>query len=271
MAGFDDQVSLRGLVDSDFDSPLRAFKGNFVGWETEPATGYDGTRVKLNFSDLDEVVAIMPFNFPTFTINMSWKPNSKFKSRFGYYADSLAAFLAPEEDIKDCKDRVMSLVLCDGLESRPAPKPIWNRDADTLAKRAVALDSAIAAEKDVDTLANLQAERANMDEVFVGGMVPTAVWVVVGVDGATASAGGTGGQVVTAAPSASTADHAAANLIGKDRKTFNAWAFADPLVRKDTGLQRAITDKSFINDLIQLGKVKEDENGVFQAVEVTAE
>ncbi|KKK59706.1 hypothetical protein LCGC14_3031730, partial [marine sediment metagenome] len=45
----------------------------------------------------------------------------------------------------------------------------------------------------------------------------------------------------------------------------------DPLVRKDTGLQRAITDKSFINDLIQLGKVKEDENGVFQAVEVTAE
>ncbi|KKM75575.1 hypothetical protein LCGC14_1388800, partial [marine sediment metagenome] len=73
----------------------------------------------------------------------------------------------------------------------------------------------------------------------------------------------------------SAADHAAANLVGKNRGQFNKWAFADPLIRKDTALQRSITDKSFINSLLQLGKVFEDGDGVFQSgapgEEVTAE
>ncbi|KKL65126.1 hypothetical protein LCGC14_2158070, partial [marine sediment metagenome] len=58
----EDLVSVRGLVDSDFDNPLRKFTGTFAGYETEPATGYNGTRVKLNFKELDNVTATSPYN-----------------------------------------------------------------------------------------------------------------------------------------------------------------------------------------------------------------
>ena len=60
---------------------------------------------------------------------------------------------------------------------------------------------------------------------------------------------------------------AEANLIGKTKAAFNKWAFADPRIRKDAALQRSISDKSFITSLIQLGKVVEDGDGIFQKAE----
>lgn len=59
-------------------------------------------------------------------------------------------------------------------------------------------------------------------------------------------------------------DRAKELLIGKNRAEFNKAAYNDPIIRKDTALQRAITDKSFIKSLLQLGEVEEDENGVFK-------
>ena len=216
-----DLVSVRGLVDSDFDMPLRKFDGIFDGYETMPATGYSGTRVDLNFKDIDNVVAVSPYNFPTAVINLGL--SNKNKSKWGYLANSLAALLPPDEDIKDCKGRRLSLVFCDGQDGRPEPKPIWSKDADP-------------------------AE-------FPDKMVPTPVWIVTEVEGG-AVAGEVSGETA--------AEWAEQNLIGKTRAEFNKWAFADPKIRKAIALQRSISDKSFINSLLQLGRVVEDENGVFQ-------
>lgn len=61
-------------------------------------------------------------------------------------------------------------------------------------------------------------------------------------------------------------DKAKELLDGKTKAEFNKAAYADPVIRKDTELQRAITDKSFINSLTQLEEFTEDENGVFHKV-----
>ena len=90
---------------------------------------------------------------------------------------------------------------------------------------------------------------------FPDKIVPTALWICTEIDGTSAPGKDTG------IPPAEWAEQ---NLIGKSRAEFNKWAFADPMVRKDTGLQRSITDKSFINSLLQLGRVTEDGDGIFQ-------
>jgi len=82
-------------------------------------------------------------------------------------------------------------------------------------------------------------------------------WKVVELEGVVA------GKAGVAIPTAK--DRAKELLVGKTRAEFNKAAYADPIIRKDTSLQRAITDKSFITSLVQLGEVEEDENGVFRA------
>ena len=78
-------------------------------------------------------------------------------------------------------------------------------------------------------------------------------WQVVALDGAS------GAVVLQAA-----ADVAKGFLIGRTRAEFNKKAYGDPIIRKDTELQRAITNKSFIAALLTAGEIIEDENGVFQ-------
>ena len=220
-----DLVSVRGLVDSDFDMPLRKFTGVLDSYTTSPATGYAGTRIDLNFKDIDNVTAVTPYNFPTAVINVGL--SNKNKSKWGYLANSLAKLLPPNEDIKDCVGRTMTLVYCDGQDGRPAPEPIWSRDADPTE--------------------------------FPDKMVPTPVWRVIEVEGVSSGGVEESGQ--------SAADWAEENLVGKTRAQFNKWAFADTRVRKDTALQRSISDKSFITALVQMGKVAEDTDGIFQIPE----
>ncbi len=229
----DDLVSVRGLVDSDFENPLRKFDGTFAGFDTAPAQGYAGTRIDLKFKDIDNVVVAPGFvyNFPTASINLGL--SNKNKSRWGYFANSLAALLPADEDIKDCEGKVLSLEYCDGQKGsddliRAEPKPIWNKEADP-------------------------AE-------FADKMVPTSVWIVTAIEGV--SAGG-----ATETDGGDAADWALENLIGKTKAEFNKWAFKDSRIRKDTGLQRSITDKSFITSLVQLEKIAEDADRVFQLVD----
>jgi hypothetical protein len=232
----DELVSLRGLVNSDFDNPLRKFTGEFDSYTTAPASGYAGTRIDLNFKNLDNIVAVSPYNFPTAVINVGL--SNKNKSKWGYLANSLAKMLPPDEDIKDCVGKTMTLVYCDGQEGRPAPVLIWSKEADP-------------------------AE-------FPDKMMPTPVWIVESIEGVETPAAPSkvGKEAKSSGATAETAaDWAEKNLIGKTRALFNKWAFADPKVRKDTVLQRSISDKSFVNSLVQLGRVVEDEDGVFQKVE----
>ncbi len=218
----DDSVSVRGLVDSDFDMPLRSFDAIFDGYDTAPAQGYSGTRVDLKFLELDNIVSVSPYNFHTAVINLGL--SNKNKSKWGYFANSLSKLLPPDEDIKDQKGKRMKLVFCDGQDGRPEPKPIWNRDADP--------------------------------GEYPDKMVPTPVWIVAELEGTAAG----GGEAVDAAA------YAEELLIGKTRAQFNKAAFADAVIRKDTSLQRSITDKSFINALVQMGKVAENADGVFERV-----
>lgn len=222
------RVSVRGFVDSDFDNPLREFTGTFDGYDTAPATGYAGTRIELKFKDIDDVVVAAGhvYNFPTTVLNIG--QSNKNKSRWGYFGNSLAALMPPDEDIKEQKGKIMRLKFCDGQDGRPEPKPIWNRDADP--------------------------------GEYPDKMVPTPVWIVVELEGKAAGEG---------SPGVSAAEWAEQNLIGKSKAQFNKWAFADPSVRKDKDLQRSIQDKSFIASLVQLGRVVEDEDGIFQLPEVT--
>jgi len=59
-------------------------------------------------------------------------------------------------------------------------------------------------------------------------------------------------------------------LNNKTRADFNAAAFADETIRKDTNLQQAIIDKSFITAELQLGNFEEDAEGVFHRVQEEA-
>ena len=214
-------VSVRNLVDGG-GSPMRSFTGVFDSYETVKAEKWEGTIVTFNFRDIDEVVAISPYPFPTFSFGCSL--NNKNKTKFGYLGNSIIPFLGDGEDIKDCTGKKMSLVYCDGMDGRPAPKPIWNKDANI--------------------------------EDFPDKMVPTPVWIVTAVDGATAG--------VTGADSGNAAEWAEENLIGKTVSDFNKWALADSKVRAASDVQRAIVDKSFVQGLLALNKVVKDDNDVFQ-------
>ena len=248
-----DLVSVRGLVDSPFDVPYVEFDGVFAGYETEPAKGYDGTRINLNYGELDNVVCVpgQVYNLPTAVINLPLS-NAK-KSKFGYYGSSLADLEPPDEDLKDWKGQRHHVVLADGQDGRPEPKSIWSKDAETNYKRSIVLLAQIKeAGGDSDAIEALKAELEGLGVIYPKGDVPTPVWVVTSVDGASSPSG------------ESIADYAEEHVIGLTRAEFNKWAYSDSKIRKDIAFQRSVTDKSFITSLIQLGRVEENEDGVFQ-------
>ena len=216
-------ISIRGLIEGG-GTPLRKFKGKFVEYNSEPATGYEGTRVNLDFTEMEVIQSTEPYHLPTAVINLGL--SNKKKSKWGYFSDSLALFIPPEEDLKQQIGKVFGMVFTDGLDGRPAPETtmIWNRDSDR--------------------------------EVYPDGMVPTPVFIVYELEGAVAKPEG---------GIESANDILLKELIGKTRAEFNKVAFTLDCVRANPALQRAITDKSFITGMASTGKVYEDANGVFQA------
>ena len=200
-------VSVRGLIDSDFGTPLRRFYGVLDSFY--PEDRQYGTMVILNFKDVEVVESAEPYNFPTATCAI--KLSNKKRSAWGIFAESLAELLSDGQDIKDCIGKKLGLFMEEGH--------IYGEDRIT-------------------------------GEDMVGNP-----WHVFEAEGVTARAEAVG----------SAKDRAKELLIGKTRAEFNKAAYADTLIRKDTALQRAITDKSFITSLIQLGEIEEDENGVFVA------
>jgi len=205
-------ISVRNLVDTEFGTPLREFKGRLK--EYYPEEQRYGTFVILNFIDLEVLRSAEPYNFPI--ASLSIKLSNRKRSGWGIFGDTLAALLPEDQDIKDCVNRMMHLEMEEGH--------VYGQDRTT-------------------------------GEDMVGNP-----WHVLDIEGGAAP-----GVALTSAK-----DRATELLIGKTRAEFNKAAYADPIIRKDTALQRAITDKSFINSLLQLGTVMEDENGVFQLAESPA-
>jgi len=75
-----------------------------------------------------------------------------------------------------------------------------------------------------------------------------------------------GGAIAGAAATTAIAE-AKKLLDGKTRAEFNQLAYANPVIRQDPAFQRSITDKSFINSMLQLGEFTEDGDGVFHKAE----
>ena len=223
--------SVRGLVDSDFDQPFKQFDGVFSKLEEEPARGYDGTRNILNFADVENVICGPGQAYHMLTIALNIGDSNKHKSRWGYFADSVLEFLGETEDIQDAIGKTFSMVFCDGADGRPEPKAIWQREPST-----------------------------ELLKEYPDKMIPTAVWIVAALDGAST------GVAAVDDDGLDTAEYATKLLIGKNRGDFNKAATTDSRIRKDAGLTRAILDKSFITSLVELGVVEEDSDGVFQAV-----
>lgn len=234
----DAPVSIRGLIEGG-GTPLRRFKGKLADYNTEPATGYDGTRVNLMFGpDIEVLQSTEPYNLPTAVINLGL--SNKKRSKWGYFSDSLAKFLPAEEDLKDCVGKVVGLVFTDGLDDRPSPEDtkIWNRDEGIKARSAQGLAG---------------EELEALGVVYPDGMVPTPVFIVYELEGAAVAEGGA---------VESSADKLLKVLIGNTRAEFNKEALK---LKPTPELQRAIIDKSFITGMVAAGKAHEDANGVFQA------
>jgi len=200
-----EQPSVRGLIDSEFQTPLRKFTGILDSFYREERQY--STVVVLNFKGLEVIRSTEPYILPIAQISI--KESKKKKSSWGIFGESLAAFLAEEEDLKDCVGRRMGMEMEEGH--------IFGKDRDT-------------------------------KEDLIGN--PWRVYYVAG-----AKAGIAGVQPAVA--------RARELLIGKTRAEFNKAAYADPLIKNDVALQRAITDRSFITSLLQIGQVIEDANGVF--------
>lgn len=208
----EDLVSVRGLVDSEFGTPLRKFYGKLDSYPTEPAVGYAGTRVSLNFSDVEAIQSIEPYNFPIATLNIGL--SNRRRSRWGVLGDSLAELIAEGEDIKHCIGRRIGMVLTDGQDGRPEPIMLYNG-------------------------------KTKQEE-------PVACWRVFEVAG-----------VVAGARATTPLDQAKKFLDGRSLSDFNKAALADPIIRNDGELIVAITNKSFVNALVQTGEFTKDESDVY--------
>jgi len=208
-------VSSRNLQDSGV-GPLRKFYGDLEDYLPDAATGYEGTRILLRFTNLKVLQATEPYPYPVTELNIGY--SQKKHSKWGFFSDSLTKFLKPDEDIKDCIKRNIGMVYTDGLDGRPVPKKLWDRRANNGA----------GAEKEAPAW-----------EVFE----------IVGSKGSISSE--------------AALEHAKALLDGKSLSEFNKVAFADENIRGGTDLQRSITDRSFINSLLQLGEFTKDSNDIY--------
>jgi len=224
-------LSVRNIQDDNQRSePLRDFWGRFDDAIEEPATGYDGTRVNLSFSELD-VKATAPgevWNMPTYVISMGL--SNRPRSRWGYFSKSISPLMPDDEDIASGgpanngqKGKMMHLQLTDGQDGRPAGKPIYN-------KKMVG------------------------SEKYPDGSVPTSVWVVVEIEG---------GKGVAAAPIANLRNHALELCVGKTKATYATALMSDAAVKGDSSFFKTIIDKSFMTTALQLKELVEV-NGAYQ-------
>lgn len=207
--GDQDLVSVRNLVDSEFQTPLRRFSGVLDNYYPQKDTF--ATKVYLNYKDVEalKVAEGQVYEFPTAQIAI--KLSNRKNSAWGVFGDSLAECIPAEQDIKDCIGKRM------GLEMELGH--VYGTDRQT-------------------------------GEELTGNP-----WKVYEVEGTVAGASAT-----------SAAEQALRLLDGKTLAEFNKEAYANPIIRKDTDLQRAITDKSFVKAMIMTEEFTKDDSDVYHRV-----
>jgi hypothetical protein len=106
-------VSFRGLQKGFEATPLRHFKGKFGGFEIREVAGrFPGTRVDLNFSDIEVILSTEPYQFPIAQISIRYSDREN--SAWGIFAQSCTKLLPENLDIGDCVGKVMELLLTPG-------------------------------------------------------------------------------------------------------------------------------------------------------------
>ena len=112
--GQEPMVSIRHLQDAG--TPLRKFYGVLDSYPHED-TGFERTRVNLNFASIEVLQAEAPYNLPTATIsiNLSNKKNSS----WGIFSESLNELIPEDEDLPFCVGKRIGMVMGDGQEGRP--------------------------------------------------------------------------------------------------------------------------------------------------------
>lgn len=143
------EITTRDLVESGL-GPLRKFTGIFESAPTtmQTFTGNDGTSrqqkvATLQYKDVEVIKSITPYALPIFTIRfgIAVTTNSKWGIFSKSFNDIVDAQYSPEQNNPQSsnyiptKDRTQlkqtfglrhGLVLCDGLEGRPAPFMVYN-------------------------------------------------------------------------------------------------------------------------------------------------
>jgi len=113
MSETQDIISTRGLVDADFGTPLRKFTGVFDSYAPDEAAKF-GTRVNLNFKDIEVIESAEPYAYPIATLSI--KLSNRKRSAWGHFGDSLNELIPEAEDLKDQVSKRIGMQLSIGVK-----------------------------------------------------------------------------------------------------------------------------------------------------------
>ncbi len=108
-----DIITTRGLVDADFGTPLRKFTGVFDSYAPDEGAKF-GTRVNLNFKDIEVIESVEPYAYPIATLSI--KLSNRKRSAWGHFGDSLNELIPDTEDLKDQVNKRIGMQLNIGVK-----------------------------------------------------------------------------------------------------------------------------------------------------------
>lgn len=113
MSEAQDLITTRGLTEGDFGTPLRKFTGVLDSYAPDEEAKF-GTRVVLNFRDVDVIESTEVYLYPIATVSI--KLSNRKRSAWGHFSDSLNAIISESEDIKDQIGKKLGLRVALGID-----------------------------------------------------------------------------------------------------------------------------------------------------------
>lgn len=239
-----------------YESPLKEFEGTGAGYEVKGGTNKNGRawqRIVFKFIDVNPILTEEPYPHPSAEISIFYsEPTKEFKrtrddqgiSDWAALSDSVRAIYKTTTTVEEeLKQRVASFLNeCFGGQ-------VVN-EGDMPAGQGKRMRW-----KKIPTMLNVGPNESNAkwhDEL-------KDAWKVVEIEGvgsistdsANGTSGGTGGVF-------NILDHLATMADGKLEKAFYEEALDDPEVMKQPGIINSLNDRSFVQQMKDLGKVTQD-------------